>query len=137
MHAGFLIRPSDALLQSMAEVEDPTPWVELQHRCSDTYLAFLDMIPPTLREEVKPCGAETSCTYFFVRLPDLEKGRPYLARKGVMTISNQTYLPINEADQHHIDNWVTLPWLPALTEEELRYVADATVSVWAEFGSSK
>ena len=137
MHAGFLIRPSNALLQSMAEVEDFSPWVQLQQRCSDTYLDFLHMIPDDLRETVKPCGADTSCTYFFIRLPDLDKGREFMAEHGIMTISNQTYLPIHAPDQRHIDNWVTTPWLPALTKKELQFVADITADTWAKFGGKR
>jgi len=53
-----------------------------------------------------------------------------MANRGIMTISNQTFLAIKPEDQAPITNWVTTPWMPAMHTHELQYLAVVVAEMW-------
>ncbi|EDQ89298.1 uncharacterized protein MONBRDRAFT_32492 [Monosiga brevicollis MX1] len=134
MHGGYFIRPSPALIRSIDIMGDLSRWEVMQERCNVQYSKFLDQIPKRHLDNVRVCGSDNSCCYFFVKLPDLDESRQLLANRGIMTINNQTFLPAEDKVAYHLDNMCTLPTFLTLTDEELDAIAHAMTECWDRFG---
>eukprot|EP01147_Barroeca_monosierra_P001934 gene1934-5023_t len=135
MHEGFAIRPSPALLHSMDTIlEELGEWEIQQVQCTTLFRTLLSHMGPDVREHVKPFGADTSCCYFFVQLPDVVNSRKFLASRGVITISNQTYIALDKKDEHLLHGMVLLPSLFPLRPEEISWLAKQLSDVWHVIG---
>jgi len=136
MHDGYMIRPCPALLHSMRALEsegEMEKWEAMQLACDVKFAKFFSYLPEELVDKVAIAGAQTACSYFFIRVPTMEKSRDLLALHGVLSIKNQTYLPANARSKPLVENMCTLPMLSWLTDVELKRVADAVADCWTSF----
>jgi len=135
MHGEYMIRPSPALIESFQalQIEHPfAKWEELQTECQAKITQFWSHIPEELHEKVAVTGAKTSCSYFFVRVPDTKQSRQIMADEGCLTIMNQTYLAADATSAQLVHNMITLPTLVPMTDEEVGRTAAAIVKCWNE-----
>ncbi|EGD73694.1 hypothetical protein PTSG_05402 [Salpingoeca rosetta] len=137
MHHGFAIRPSAATLQSMDTVLETDTWEEMQRDCTRKFRLFLDNVDADVRAHVKPFAADTSCCYFFVRLPDCAESREMLAQRGIITISNQTYIALSSKHAPILDDMVLLPSLMPLRSDEIKTLAKHVSDTWRVVGADK
>eukprot|EP00045_Choanoeca_perplexa_P005920 m.49728 g.49728 ORF g.49728 m.49728 type:complete len:418 (-) comp13366_c0_seq1:116-1369(-) len=137
MHGGYMIRPSPALIQSIDTIAKDEEWEAMQVKCTRKYRQFLAHIPEHLQDAIKVCKSDVSCCYFFIRLPDLDRSRTLMAKRGVITISNQTYLAADPDYADDIENMSTLPTFLVLDDEEIKYMADCMVECWTRYGGDK
>jgi hypothetical protein len=137
MHGDYMIRPSPALIQSIDTMASDEEWEAMQIKCNLKYRQFLKHIPDHLQEAVRVCNSDSSCCYFFVRLPDAERSRTLMAKRGVVTISNQTYLPADLNYTEQIEHMSTLPTFLVLDDDEIKYMADCMIECWTRFGGDK
>eukprot|EP00055_Hartaetosiga_balthica_P002796 m.5321 g.5321 ORF g.5321 m.5321 type:complete len:433 (+) comp2381_c0_seq1:72-1370(+) len=134
MHGGYMIRPSPALIQAMETATDLTHWEEMQIEATRRYRHYLNSMSSEAREKAMVFGSDASCCYFFSRFPDTVESRHCLGVNGVVTISNQTFLPFREEDQHYIDHLIAMPSFFNLSDDELAIVAKATECAWNTVG---
>lgn len=135
MHHGFAIRPSPALLQSMEPLLDFAPWVEKQRDCTRRFRLFLSKLDPAVRPFVQPFGADTSCCYFFVSLPDFKRSRAMLGERGVITINNQTYVALAPEHAPALHGLTTLASMLAMNDEQIAQMAQFVSETWRTVGA--
>ena len=127
-------RPCPALLHSMRVLEADgamEKWESMQLACDNAFAKFFAFLPEDLKETVAMDGAQTACSYFFIRVPAMVPCREFLAEKGILTIPNQTYLPANARSKPLVNNMLTLPMLMVMTDNEIKRCADAVAECWA------